>query len=619
MTTFNKSNALKVLNATLKGERHKYYDRTIELAKKYLALNTGEDIELLLRQFDLRESPELFKQRTAITKSIVGAVSEKIMNPFYKVARSTNVTKEIIYTEDKTKEKILNLNEKLGVFYGDESMNDYLESQLVSLSFIDPNSFIVIEREIIDNKTSEVYPFEVPSQNAYDYRYTNNKLDYLIVGHSWTEISKNKESKDDTIIELEKQTLYSSEFTVVLNQIQKEDLSFDLELIGSFDNASKSANETYIMINDKAYIVWIVDNECKEVPAISVGYKRDPITRNKTFVSPMHKAMPRMEKSIKSDSELDLTISLHTFPQKLQAVQRCVGTTNTPCENGKVRFTEKVCQVCKGTGEITMTSSQEMITVPMPTADERRKGAELIDLEKLLTYKTPPIDLIKFQDEYTRRLEKDAVKDVFSSDAFEKSQVSTTATEKILDMDSIYDTLYPFGKKYSAIYKKIVRVSACYLSSGELTVRHSFPKDLKLKSTSQLIEELKMAEDSNAPQFFKTQLSNDIAQKIWHDDKQALNKYKIKQQHIPFHGKSKDEISQIINAGLSTKENITLFIEFENIFKQLEDEAIEQETPISFYELPYKQRVELISNKVKEIIQIKSNESTAFLDFAEEE
>lgn len=617
MITFDKKNALLVLTATLKGIKHKNYDRTVALAEKYLALNTGEDIEKLLRQFELRESESLFKQRVLLTKSVVGAVSEKIMNPFYKVARSTNVTKEIIYKSDDTGSKMTKLEDKLSEFYGDESFNDYLESQLVTLSFIDPNSFIVIERNFIEGETSEIFPFEVPSENAYDYKYINNRLIYLVVGDSSIVPNLNQDlDKKNETFESKKQTIYSKDFTVVLSQIQKEELSSDIERIDDFDSASELANQTYIVINKEYYIVWVVKNECEEVPAISVGYKRDPITGNKSFVSPMHKAVPRMEKSIKSDSELDLTMSLHTFPQKLQAVQRCTGTINAPCDNGISRHSNEKCPVCKGSGEIIATSSQEVITVPMPTKKERENGADFIDLDKILTYKAPPIDLVIFQNDYSRSLEKEAVKDVFSSDAFEMGQA--TATEKIIDMESVYDTLYPFGKKYSSIYKKIVRISACYLQIKDLTVRHSFPKDLKLKTTTQLIAELKEAEDANAPQFFKSQLSNDIANKIWHDDKISLNKYNVKQQHQPFQGKSKEEISQIINAGLSTEENITLFIEFENIFKKLEDRSIDNEMK-SFYELPYSERVTLIDAEVKSVIDKKTSESTSFLNIEGED
>jgi hypothetical protein len=613
MASLDKQTALKVISGTLKGRKHINYDRTVELAEKYLALNTGENIEKLLKQFELRESPELFKQRVSLTKSVVGAISEKITNPFYKVARSTNVTKEITFESDEDSSKMTSLNAKLSEFYGEESFNDYLESQLVILSFIDPNSFIVIERNFKDDKTDEIFPFEVPSKDVFDYEYINNRLIYLVVGSSCIVKNLNKGiNKEQKTFEAKKQTIYTKDFTIVLNQIQEEEISQDLTKILSFEDSSELSNQTYIEINDEFYIVWTVKNECNEVPAISVGYKRDPITRNKTFVSPMHKALPRMEKSIKADSELDLTISLHTFPQKIQAVQTCVGTINEPCDNGFIRHSKKVkCSLCKGSGQIIATSSQEAITVPMPTRKEINDGAGLIDLDKMLVYKTPPIDLIKFQNEYSRSLEKEAVKDVFSSDAFEMGQA--TATEKIIDMESVYDTLYPFGKKYSAIYKKIVRVSACYIGLNKIIVRHSFPKDLKLKTTVQLIEELKQAEESNAPQFFKSQLSTDIANKIWNDDKISLNKYNVKQQHQPFQGKSKEEISQIINAGLSTKENITLFIEFENIFKSLEDRTISTDLK-SFYELPYSERVELINKEVQDIIQKKTNESTGFLN-----
>jgi len=624
MKILTKGDSFQKLLETLSGKKHKYYDRVTELANKYLALNTGENIAHLLRQFDLRETKEMFEQRCMITKSIVGAVSEKIMLPFFKLVRSTYVTKEVVYTDDNDKTRINNLNNKLDVFWGDESFDDYLESELPLIAFTDPNSFIVFERDIIDDDTI-IRPFEVTSHDAVDFHYTNNSLDYLIVDKTWTEVNREWEKCDnekersemDQWLEMHKQTIYTVEHIMVMEQIQEDNIPMDAEKVSSYEDAGENRESTYIQVDDKFYLIWVIETDCDEIVAIRVGYKRDPLTGRKTMVSPMHKAVNRMEKSIKSDSELDLTISLHTFPQKIQAVQRCTGKINAPCEKGKIKHTGKECSVCKGTGIITITSAQEMITVEMPTQDEIKNGAEMPDIEKILTYKSPPIDLVKFQDEYTRKLEKEAVKDVFVSEAFERGQVATTATEKLLDYDSVYDTLYPFGKKYSAIYKKGVRVSACYLSEGstsKLIVRHSFPKDPKLKSVTQLVGDLEAAKTANAPQFMKNLIADDIAMKVFHDDKIALKKYNIKKQFMPFLGKSEQEVMAIINGGLSTKENITLYVEFENIFRELEDEAMSAEKPHLFYDLPYTDQLDLVNKKVAEIVQKKANESTAGLD-----
>jgi len=171
--------AMQVLKSTIKGARHPFYKRVNELADKYLRLMTGEDIEPLLLQFNPREDDEMFKQRKRITKTIVGAVSGKVKGPFEKVARSNNVTKKLILDSDESNNKSSELDSVLDVYWGDETLDDYMEQRILDLSFNDPNSFIVTESITVGTEV-KVFPFEVSSFEAVNYHYTNNSLDYPV-------------------------------------------------------------------------------------------------------------------------------------------------------------------------------------------------------------------------------------------------------------------------------------------------------------------------------------------------------------------------------------------------------------------------------------------------------
>lgn len=598
---------MQELVKTVKGNRHPYYDRVTKLSDKYLPLMTGEGIDELLKQFNPREDDEMFKQRKRITKSIVGGVSGKIKSPFEKVARSNNVTKKFMYRDEKKEGKLLKLEEVIEKYWGDENLDQYMEDRIIDLAFSDPNAFIVTESQTINNEGDiEVFPFEVSSHEAVNYYYSNNKLIYLVVfdGHR-------------------KYTLYTDSFHVVLierkDKSKKEEENIvvpGLDITNNIDSEQppeevESDEQLKIEIGNKVFEMHFIENICNEIPAIRIGYKRDEVTLGNTYVSPMHKAIPRLEKIIKSDSELDLVISLHAFPQKLQYAQRCEGDipNNQICDGGTIRGTNDTCPKCGGTGFIFHTTTQDAITYEFPSQDELNAGANVPDLDKLITYKHPPIEIIEFENKYTRQLEDEAVKDVFQSQNFERSNGTATATEIEYDMDSIYDTLYPFARKFSAIYKKQVRLTACLMELDEgLTVVHKFPKDFKLKTISQLLAERKAAEDANAPEFFKTQLDRDIAMKVYHDDPNALKKFLAKQDHLPFPGKTKDQIKDIIMRGDSTKENITLWVEFENIMRDLEDDTFLNQGA-DFYSLPYSERKQMIQLKVQQIIEDKANES----------
>jgi len=596
--------AMQVLKQTIKGKRHPYYERVTGLADKYLILNTGENIEPLLKQFNPREDDQLFDQRKRITKTIVGAVSGKIKGPFEKVTRSNNVTKNLVITEENGEIKLNVLRDKMNNFWGDETLDDYMEQRVLDLSFNDPNAFIVTEQMSINNEV-HIYPFEVSSHEAVNYHYTNNRLDFLVVYNG------------------EKYTMYTATFSVVMiphDEKKQKGVDFG-KRVSSLDEAGNGPGQTHIMIEKKKFMVWTVSNECGEIPAIRVGYKRDEMTKGNTYVSPAQKAIPRMEKIIKSDSELDLVVSLHAFPQKLQYAQKCTGdhVNQRRCEGGKDPQTGDTCKKCSGSGFLFHTSAQNALMYEMPTQDELNGGVQPIDLDKLIAYKHPDIAIIEFENKYTRQLEDDCVKDVFISQNFERSNGTATATEITFDVQSIYDTLYPFARKYSAIYKKQIRIAACYLNIQKgLTVVHQYPKDFKFKTTSQLLDDLKKAEDANAPEFFKNELNDEIAEKIFHDNPNALKRYKIKKQHIPFKGKTKEQIEAIIGANRSTKPNIVLWVEFENIMTAVEDDYMKSlldgdgdisEKPKSFYDLPYQERTELIKLKVDEAIAAKLNEN----------
>ncbi len=606
--------AMQVLTRTVKGARHPYYDRVTELSDLYLKLMTGENIDSLLVKFNPREDEEMFQQRKDITKTVVGAVSGKVKGPFEKVARSNNVTKKLMIGGENGKTLLDSLQKGLDNYWGDETLDDYMDTRIIDLSFSDPNAFIITEmfRQSVDGPI-KIFPFEVSSHEAVNYHYSNNSLDFLVVfdGHK-------------------KYTMYTHNFSIVLvekkNDQKKEEKSISVsgDLVtdkSEMDEIGTQEGQTKIKIGARTFMIRIVPNICREIPAIRVGYKRDEITKGNTYVSPLHKAVQRMEKIVKADSELDLTIALHTFPQKLQYAQRCLGDPikNEICEMGYLRGKDgQKCRKCQGSGFIFHTSSQSAIMYEMPGQDSLDQGANLPDLDKLIVYKTPDINLIKFQNEYARMLEEQVIKDVFISQNFERSNGTATATEINYDMDSVYDTIYPFARKFSSIYKKQVRLVACYLRVQEgLKIVHQFPKDFKLKSIGQLLAERKAAEEANAPEFFKKQLDLDIAEKVYHDNPIALNKFKVKQQHLPFPGKTQQQIFDIIASNRTTKETALLWVEFENIMQALEDEYaleistenLDINTPLSFYELGYQERVQRINEKVKQLMAVKASEN----------
>ena len=114
-------------------------------------------------------------------------------------------------------------------------------------------------------------------------------------------------------------------------------LSISKEISGSKYFSGKKQQELVIFLEeewlkssgfnqcmDYAFLQKIQKSNLEFIPAFRVGYLRDDATDGRTFVSPIDSAIPYFRKSLKAVSELDLSITLHTFPQKIQQHDFCV-------------------------------------------------------------------------------------------------------------------------------------------------------------------------------------------------------------------------------------------------------------------------------------------------------
>lgn len=561
-----------ILVKTIAGKlRHKDYDRVISLAKKYKQLITGEGIDELLRQFVRREDNDLFEQRKQITKQITPAVMNSIMKPAYKVPRCDNIKKEIIFKVEKKKEL---LQEKIDKFFGHTSVDGYLSTRFIQLDFTDPNAFIVVEFDYFDplKENASPRPFEVSSEMAINFKYKNNVLKWLIVLEPIT--FKSAEGGD---VDGEKYTMYLDNNIIVYTEV-------------SNDTRSSEYQEIKRVGEDRAFIVERHQPKGKRVQAFRIGHELDLVTDGRTFVSPAEPAMSWLEKSIKHVSEMDLSVALHAFPQKAVIAKPC---NDMHCKGGTHQLTGEICKTCNGSGTLIHKAAHDVIEVPMP-----KTGDEFPDLAKFVAYFTPDVAFLKWMEEYVDKLEEKAIKAVYNSETFKRDEVQRTATGENIDLQNVYDTLYPIGEQYSYLWCGLVGLIATFTDNDQdLELIHKFPRDFKFKSETELLNDLKAANESSAPVFLKQEISWDIARIRYRDDHQALRRYEVRNYFMPFMGRPFAEITFIISSGLCRPYDKVLWSNFDIIFDDLERENE------SFYSLKYTEQVKLVNSKVEMILE----------------
>ena len=322
-----------------------------------------------------------------------------------------------------------------------------------------------------------------------------------------------------------------------------------------------------VTIHEITYEVLYFNPKNEKVPAIRFGYRRDTVTKGRTFVSVFHDVLGYLEKTLKIDSELDLSCAMVAFPQRFMYVSPC---DNPGCNHGKMPD-HADCIVCKGTGQQQAhKGTQDIVSLTLPRGKDY-DYTKIMDLEKMLVYKFPPIELLTFQKDYLEYLKQTTYELMFNVDRFTRSQVAITATESIQGEDNLYDTLSPFAQHYSTVWEFVVKDIATFTdNSQDLIVQHIFPQDFKFKNIQTLMLDLKSAKDSGASTSTVAKIEDDINEKLYFDQPDKLKEIRIKNDLNPFRGYNEADIRFIISQGNTPLYTRTLWENFESIMQDLE-------------------------------------------------
>lgn len=565
--------------------RHIDYERVCILAKDYFAYYTGKGLDEKLQQVTSTETKEEFDQRKLLTKHITKSVLNSTKIPFNKALRKKPEHNKIDFITKGKENAIKEINEYIDTFNGTRSLDEFLEVLFIEFNYHDPNAWLIVEFEPNDVlRKAQPYPFIATAQQVIDYKLNNGILDYVIVMLDIKYIEDGKE------VDGKKYTLYAGNETIVIQNVSKDYTPTESQLI--------------VTINDKRYSKEIFTVKAETDPdltpaAIRFGYIQDPATQYRTFLSVYDCAMPYLEKTLKINSEFDQSNAMITFAQRFMYQPRC---NADGCHHGLMPDGSQ-CQTCKGTGLIQAHSGvQQIQALPLPDNKE-----EMLDLNGLLVYKTPPIELLTFQKDYINQLKIDIHTTIFNVDLISKTEVSTTATEQLLNRDNMNDTLLPFARHYSevrtlcvyfiAVYTDNVKsVSANGKTQPDIIISHKFPYNFKLKTLGELMNDLKAAYDSKASIATISAIEDDINEILYYDRPDELKRIRTINKYNPFRGNTPDEVKLMIASNLVSKFDQVLYTNLFNIFAELERE---NQDPW-FYDLDEKKIYDAIAKKVTE-------------------
>lgn len=591
----------KIVDNITNRKRHKNYERVVELAKLYKQLATGDGLEELIQQFNRREDDTQHKQRVALTTLVTKCIVNKITTPERKISSTRPLTKEYYYTlekdtENSVSDKKKRLEAAVKDFYNGKGVDKYVNDVFFTANDLDPNSFILFLFNNYDNRIEQpvIYGYPIPSVNALDFEYINNELDWLIFRADVKYKENGIEKNGDYF------SIIAQDEQITFTQIDPASVSGLLENVlksASGDVLPSQAEDTedyYYRIKGNTYLVRFASPKCGFTPAIRMGVVRDPVTNGETYLNNWDVAVPYLKKSVKTCSELDLTESLHAFPQAFEYQPRCNGSIESgsviPCSGG-IRPDGKMCSSCNGTGYQQHKSSQDKITLGLP-----RNPADIFDLEKLKAYISPPIDIFDKLVERLKAHEEGAISSVYNSNRFVKQSFSNTATDALIDYQSVYDAIQPMMELYSDFWTFIIKTIASYNDvSNNLVVSLRFGHRLGIESEIDMINKIQAAKNAQVSSYVIEQMNNDLLYVVYADYPDVLKKVEVKQRFFPFEGKSPNEIAMLISSGNVMRSDVILYSNFKRIFDTIENEVR------GFYDMSFKMQADIVSAKVTEI------------------
>lgn len=551
--------AVNLLVDTIAGDKkHQDYDRVVAAAKQWKQIITGEDVGELIKRFSPRVDAELHAQQVLLTQVITPAVCNSLMTPFNKIPRARPIEDSITGSDGKPLEDVQKVVDN---YFAGQSLDNYLENIYIPVVFWDPNSFIITTFDDFDHrfKKPKGYSVLVTCLQAVNYEFANGELQWLIVKSDPNDMGRFMLYTDTNVIEARRMN-------------QDDPTTFTLEiklLVGNMKDGEVfyQNNVPVFYRKDKQNIYSLTVNDPKtgEILALRTGSILDKWTDNRTCLSPLQPALNYLLKSIKVVSEMDISISLHVFLQKFVYVPRCYGNGTDGCNKGYTG-SGHLCEVCKGTGKIPIhTNSADTVELPLP-----EDVIDLFDLSKMVHYQDLPMDIVEFLDKFIDKLERKCTKALYASEIFQTDTTVTTATEKVIDYESILDSLFPGGRQYAQVRIKITRLNGKFLGHNDIVVKFKLAYDLKIRNQGQLITDLKAANDSGASAEVREAISDDLTRLLYTDNPDEFKKLKIRDDFNPFSGKTTTEIMFVINANLCTIEQKVMWSQSPDIWNALE-------------------------------------------------
>lgn len=553
---------VEVLLDKIKGkDPNKELKKAVTDAKLYNTFYTCDGIDKIINEYRKAETDPQKLQRNRISIGRTKHLCRNIENVIDQLDIMDKPAINVISGQKNTENE-----ERVRSWIYNDNINDLAFSYVKFYNMIDANTFIVCRQD-----GEDIIFQPVQSGNLFDIKVVNKKIRYVIFRY------KREVKSGDSTKEVFDYEMYTDDKIIILE-----------------DKAGKKTDPNTNFVSGFIY----TEIPTQRMFCFPAGYLFDPTKNNLLKLSILDPASELLKSLTWQGSDLDTDIATHGIYREYAYASKCdfksqIDDDTTECSGGYLYKnginSNQKCHECGGTGMVTHTSGQDVIIFPLP--NEGETTMKLSDLSHIVTI-DPTI--FEFKKTIVEELEKKILHTIFNNGvSLTPSEIQTTATEKVIDLQGLYAFLNQFGKQVSELF---IWMCECYCDINQIPDMefvHGYTLSLKLETVESLAESRKKLIDANAPIEVIKAFDLAILRKQHMDSPQYINRFAAWQYHKPFSDKTDVTAQQILASLPMTNKSKVLYMFWDEIRKNIESKEGDR-----FYDYNIDKQKDLINIEV---------------------
>ena len=488
------------------------YDHWTQVRETMYVHTRGKKPGKILTDRRPNEDPDVQKYRLMIYEPITKGAINKAIDRLYRLFINANFS--------------IQVSEELKNYLGQRKFNNqyfysYIQKYVVRRMIEDPNGYLVWlpYGEGLTNPSVQV--------DVSPYIVSSEYIKYL---------------EEDTITWLddEDKSLVSENG----RSVRKGDVYYTLNEVGFYKHTQ------YGNKSDKKFeLTEIYRHEIGSVPAIVLGGDLTDDDYYESYFSPF---VPFANEAIRQYSDWQGVMTTSAFPYREEIAENC----DAPgCRGGAIWNEEEnehyPCRICKGTGRVLTRSPYGVF---MREKNSSALDGNALSDQPMIRFISPNVDVIKYSGDAWQILLQKA-EEALHLNWIDEAQ---SGTAKQIDREDGYMSLTKISNN---VFDEIIYKSLLFIEQYRNVVNAMDPLIIKpvsfsTKTEIDLLNEINMLSDKNAPMAFLVETTKDLAKKRFSNNSSISRIVEVLVSYDPIYNLSTKDKQMLMASGSIKKEDI---------------------------------------------------------------